>query len=135
MADMGDALDVLADQLRNEYGQEAAAAAWDILNLGERLADAAVWQYGVDSVQAMAAAQSCREARRYLLSPASGRPVQAPQPSRAATGSCARLLDHVARVLQSPSGVGIQPDATARQSAAAHATTAHQALSAMWRTP
>lgn len=83
MADTGDALDVLADQLGNEYGQEAAAAAWDILNLGERLADAAVWQNGVDSVQAMAAAQSCREARRYLLSPASGRPAQAPQPTLA----------------------------------------------------
>ncbi|MGW2110023.1 hypothetical protein [Streptomyces sp. NPDC001948] len=135
MADTGDVLDVLADQLEAEHGREIAAAAWAIVGLGERLADAAVWQNGVDSVRAMAAAQSCREARRYLLAPTCGRSVQTPRPTSDATSSCARLLDRLASVLQSSSGAVIQPDVLARKAAAEHTTAAHQALSAIWRTP
>ncbi|WP_164662336.1 hypothetical protein [Streptomyces sp. S1D4-20] len=129
MADTGDALDVLADHLAADDGQRATVAAWEICGLGERLADAVAWQSGVDAVQAMAAAQSCREARRYLPPPVSGQPVPTPRAAPDAMERCARLLGLVARILQTPGGVRIQPDAGARQAATAHAARAQQALS------
>lgn len=107
------------------------AAVWNLFDVGERLADALAWQDGVDPVQAMAAAQSCRLALRYLTAPSSGRPVATPSPGPDAAADCARLLEHAARLLHDPVGTTIQPDPSARQTAGEHAAAAHEAFAAI----
>ncbi|MGW4348989.1 hypothetical protein ACWEL8_28505 [Streptomyces sp. NPDC004690] len=131
MADAGDALDTLTPWLESDDAGQVAAAVWDVLDLGGRFADSLAWRSGIDSLQAIAAAQSCRQAIRYVPAPPSGRPVETPAPAPDALADCARLLERVAEILQAPAGSRIQPDPSARRVAAGHAAAAHQAFAAL----
>ncbi|MFF5018996.1 hypothetical protein [Streptomyces sp. NPDC001165] len=133
MADADVVLGALANQLASDDTQQATAAAWDVLSLGERLADTLTWQEDTDAVQAMAASQACREARRYLPAPVAGRPPQTIPTDTSAVADFARLLALLADLLQSDTESRIQATSTARRTAAVHTTAAHQALSALSR--
>ncbi|OFA48282.1 hypothetical protein BEN35_19060 [Streptomyces fradiae] len=117
-------MDTLDSRLRSDDTSQAAAAAWEVLHLAERFADAMAWETGVDTVQALAAAHSCGEARRYLAVPVAGRSAHLPA---AEPADLARLLAYLTtdadRLL----------DSAARHQAAA-AQQAFSALAGTWRT-
>ncbi|MFE9291948.1 hypothetical protein [Streptomyces olivaceus] len=126
-------LPALAGRLRGHDAEQARAAAWEVLGLAERLADHVAWETGVDTVQALATASSCREARHALPLPAVGAPAPDPAPDPATAAEVARLLGELA----ARTDRFLAPDADG-PTAAAHATAARQnfeALSRSWPGP
>ncbi|MFD9484174.1 hypothetical protein [Streptomyces sp. NPDC059991] len=128
MDDAAEQRNGLASRLDSARPAQARAAAWDVLDLAERLADAVTWLPHADPVAAMAAAQSCGDVRRSLTAPTQGSPADIPDDLGAGVVECAELLGRLASLLDAPGGEHLQPDPQARQAAAAHVRASHQAL-------
>ncbi|MFD4371089.1 hypothetical protein [Streptomyces sp. NPDC058486] len=72
-----DQLDQLERTLESGEVSDVLGAVWNVLDLAGQAADLAAWATGYDELRALAAAQSCTQARSLLPLP-SGSPVGEP---------------------------------------------------------
>jgi hypothetical protein len=85
-------LDQLRLALRSTEPTDVLTASWEAFDLGQRAADAVVWEDGFDDLQALAAAHACTEARDLLPLPRDGQPIPLPEPPASALADCAAIL-------------------------------------------
>ncbi|MGC8923527.1 hypothetical protein AB7952_33430 [Streptomyces sp. PG2] len=127
-----DVLKPVAVALDSTSRSEVVAAAWEVFDVAERVADAIAFEDGSDELQALVAAQASAAGRSLLPLPESGRPLDVPPPTSGAEGLApyVDLLRRAQAALERvAAGPGAEEDSRAvLRQAAGEAGTAAEAL-------